>query len=314
MTWISRLLGGSAASPEQAEAKAAAAARSAAWETALRNDEIPDFVQARLAEAGAGKVPWISTMTPSELLIARSHGMRPIATVTGTCWYQYGRSWTEGHATGWQSALDRMRNEALACGANAVVDVKMRTAGGGLSGSMDFSLLGTAIRVDGLPPSVEPVIATVPALEFVRLLEMGIVPTGLAVGACYEWLNDPMKSLGGSWTMNNQPLTTLGQFWERVRRYAHANLKDDARRQGNGVLAHTQFSQLLKREGDQNIPDSYLGRHIVIGTVVDIRPGDGVPHHIQTVVDMRDDLSPLNGGATSPSQNIYGTNDREGAI
>lgn len=30
--------------------------------------------------------------------------------------------------------------------------------------------------------------ATVPALEFVRLLEMGIVPTGIAIGARYEWL------------------------------------------------------------------------------------------------------------------------------
>jgi len=314
VSWITRLLGGSGASEAEAEAKAASAARADAWAAALRNDEIPAFVQARLADAGAGGAPWISTMTPAELLIAKSHGMRPITTVTGTCWYQYGRSWTEGHATGWQSALDRLRAEALACGANAVVDVRMRTAGGGVSGSMDFTLLGTAIRVEGMPPSPNPVIATVPALEFVRLLEMGIVPTGLAVGACYEWLSDPTNTYGGSWALNNQPLSTLGQFWERVRRYAHANLRDDARRQGNGVLAHTQFSQLLKREGDRDNPTAYLGRHIVIGTVVDIRPRDGVPHPIQTVVDMRDDLSPLNGESPSHKQNVYSTNDREGAI
>ena len=30
--------------------------------------------------------------------------------------------------------------------------------------------------------------ATVPALEFVKLLEADVVPTGIAIGAHYEWL------------------------------------------------------------------------------------------------------------------------------
>jgi hypothetical protein len=316
MSWLSRLLGGSASPADRAAAqaaKSASEARMAAWEQALRNDEVPDFVQQRLAAARDGKTPWMSTMTPAELLLAKSHGIRPLATVTGTCWYQYGRSWTDGHAAGWSSALARIRAEALACGANAVVDVKMRTVRIGIGQSMDFTLIGTAIRMEGLAPSTNPVVATVPALEFVRLLEMGIVPTGLAVGARYNWLYDNMKAYGGSIFNGNQALSTLGGFWEELRREAHQQLREDAASQGGGVLAHTQFGQLIKFEETQQTPVRYLGRHIVIGSVVDVMPNDGVPHKIQTVVDMRDELSPL-VRATISDNNLYQSNESEGPI
>jgi uncharacterized protein YbjQ (UPF0145 family) len=313
MSWLSRLAGG--ASPGSDAARAATAARAAEWEIALARSQLPTFVRSRLEDARAGRTPWISTMTPSELRLARSHGLRPIATVSGTICFQFGYSWTEGHATGWGSAVDRIRAEAVACGANAVVDVKMRTARVGVARSMDFTLVGTAVRLEGLKPSPAPAIATVPALEFVRLLEAGITPVGLGVGACYDWLTDMSKTYaqGGYMSFGNQPLNTLGNFWERIRRAAHARLREDVARQGSGVLAHTQFSQLIKSEGEDNMPDRYLGRHIVIGTVVDTRPGEGVPHAIRTVVDMRDGVSPLNQ-SWSRERNAYDTNDHEGDI
>src|ERR1700756_447432 len=43
-----------------------------------------------------------------------------------------------------------------------------------------------------LAPSNDPIVATVPALEFVKLLEADVVPTGIAVGVHYEWLKDGM--------------------------------------------------------------------------------------------------------------------------
>jgi hypothetical protein len=294
------------------EAAAAADARSAAWEAALVAKRLPAFVEQRLADAASGKTPWLATMTPAELLLVRSHGLRPVATVTGTCWFQYGRSWTEGHAEGWRTALTRLKAEAVACGANAVVDVKMRTSPGGLGASMDYSLIGTAVRLERLPASTNPVVATTPALEFVRLLEADVVPTGIAVGACYEWLTDYNGAFRSGILTPNQPLGALGAFWERARRQAHHELRKDAARHGNGVLAHTQFGQLIKAE-QENAPDRYLGRHIVIGTVVDCRPGQPVPHAIETVVDMRDELSTL-GRTAVASQNAHVSNERESAI
>ena len=312
MSWFSKRPNDGGTSQAAAKERAtAAAARNAAWEAALDRDELPDFVKQRLADAAAGTIPWLSTMTPAELLLAKSHGVRPIATVTATCWYQYGFSWTQGHVAGWRTALERLRREAIACGANAVVDVKMRTVRIRAGASMDYTLVGTAVRFESLGPSTDPVIATVPALEFVRLLEAGVVPVGLAVGACYEWLPDYGGNLSGYFG-TNQPLNTLSGFWERIRRLAHADLREDTARQGNGVLAHTHFGQLIKQEGD-NQPDQYLGRHIVIGTAVQIERGQGVPHNIQSVVDMRDELSPLVRARRSHSSGAMST-EHEGAI
>jgi hypothetical protein len=261
-------------------------------------------------------------MTPAELLLARSHGVRPLATVSGTCWFHYGWSWTEGHAEGWHRALDRIRVEAREAGANAVVDVRLRTLRHRFGASMDFTLVGTAVRIEGLRASPDPVVATVPALEFVRLLGADIVPVGIAVGARYEWLNG--SGWGGSWgdaaavrrvqrqegSWTSQPMTDLTAFWERVRRAAHADLRRAARAQGNGVLAHTQFGQLLRQERDKQ-PPAFLGRHIVVGTVVDARRTP-VAATITPVVDMLD-ASPLEGARTH-RHTAYDLNDEEGAI
>ena len=309
----------SASDSDTAARRAAAEARAADWRLALDGGSLPGFVRDRLRDAGAGRVPWMSTMTPAELLLTRSHGLRPVATVSGTCWYHYGWSWTEGHAEGWHLALERLRREAVAAGANAVVDVKLRTVTlPGTGDSMDYTVVGTAVTLDGLPPSPDPVIATVPAIAFVRLLEAGIVPTGVAIGARYDWLTAPPSngfgvSVLGMWGQNGE-LGQVSRFWEQIRREAVDDLRRDTARLGDGVLAHTHFAQLLKREAGENQPVQLLGRHIVLGTAVQCGGRNPVPHDITPVVDMRDALSPLHGEAPH-GHTVYGAQqDEEGAI
>jgi uncharacterized protein YbjQ (UPF0145 family) len=210
-------------------------------------------------------------------------------------------------------ALRRLREEARAAGANAVVDVKMRTIPLNVEASMDFTLVGTAVYVDGLPPSGEPIVATVPALEFVKLLEADVVPTGVAIGAHYEWLSN----WRGNWGVNprmpfmgNIESDQLSQLWEVVRQRAHQQLRASARAQGNGALAHVNFSEIFESEDGE--PKSYLARHIVVATVVDAKPGTTIPHDIKIVVDLRDGGTPLTG--TIPHHQSYASNDAEGAI
>jgi hypothetical protein len=320
------------------------------WEFALQHNRLPPFVEARLSAAAAGKTPWIATMSAAELGLARGKGIRPLATVSGTCWYHYGYSWTRGHAEGWHQALARLQQEARALGANAVVDVKMRKIDLAIGDSMDFTLVGTAVRIDGEPASEHPIVATVPALEFVRLLEADIVPVGIAIGAQYDYLSSniffsapgtqgtgfnppslwPMQAgalsssvsfsfstagnvQGSGRPFTSMPLPELSQFWEGIRRDALVELRHDARHQGSGVLAHTHFGQLVKIEGGENSPPRFLGRHIVIGTVVDTTRASGVPHDVRTVVDMRDDLSPL-ANVPAAGHNAYPVSDEEGAV
>jgi hypothetical protein len=182
----------------------------------LRGGRVPTGTEQRLQAARAGRLPWLATLTPAELMVARSHGLKPIAAVSATCWLHYGWSWTLGHAEGWGMALQRLKAEARACGANAVLDVKMRTIPLGIASSMDFTLVGTAVYVDGLPASDDPIVATVPALEFVKLLEADVVPTGIAIGAHYEWMADWRGNANMSW-MGNTESRALSGLWETVR-------------------------------------------------------------------------------------------------
>ena len=307
-------------SDPEAEARAAASElRQGQIKRAIIANAVPDFMRERLNAARDGTAPWTSTLSPAELLIARSHGIRPIAAVSATCWLAYGRSWTEGHMEGWDKALRRLCEEAKAVGANAVVDVKMRTIELDIANSMDFTLVGTAVKVDGLPPSSDPIVATVPALEFVRLLENDIVPTGIAVGANFRWMNDWQGNTNLMFQGNTESLT-LSMLWENVRRAAYNCLRDNAKGKGNGVLAHIDFSEMFEVEMDRQ-PKQYLARHIIIATTVDVpnhsaaRYSSGIAPmtmDFQMVVDMHAGKTPLKG--TIRHHQSYPLNDGEGAI
>ncbi len=297
--------------PEAQAIQTANAQRLADILASLPTNKVPAATRERLSGARDGRLPWTATLTPAELMIARSHGLKPIASVSATCWMHYGWSWTEGHAQGWSTALRRLCEEAKAAGANAVLDVKMRTIPLSVEDSMDFTLVGTAVYVDGLKPSQHPIVATVPALEFVKLLEADVVPTGIAVGAKYHWLTDWTGSARQSW-MGNTESTTLSRFWEKVRKDAHTQLRSSAKPQGNGVLAHVNFSQMFEFEGGENKPKRYLGRHIVIATTVEATRGQPFPHDIGMAVDMHAGATPLKG--TQRHHQSYASNDQEGGI
>jgi uncharacterized protein YbjQ (UPF0145 family) len=212
--------------------------------------------------------------------------------VMGNCWYHFGYSWTRGHYQGWHTAIDRLRLEAALLGANAVVDVTMQTKrvpGTGNEDHMDYSVYGTAVRIDGLPESANPALATVSALEFARLLESGIVPVGIAIGAHFEWFI--ASNYGGAFasTYWNQELTPLSQFLTGVRRMALQELRNDGVRIGSGVLAHTQHSELYRIEPDENNPyPRFLARHIAIGTAVIHDSRTRRPLGIRPVLNVRD--------------------------
>jgi uncharacterized protein YbjQ (UPF0145 family) len=198
-----------------------------------------------------------------------------------------------------------LRAEAKEAGANAVLDVKMRTVALDVEDSMDFTLVGTAVKIEGLPAGQEPLIATVPALEFVKLIEMGIVPTGIAIGAQYQWLTgygNPTSPWSG-----NTEVTMLSRLLDQVRSEALRQLRRDAEPQGNGCLAHIHFSQMF--EGGE---DRYLARYIVIATVINQMSGGGLDHEVKMCLDMGSGQK-LFGNAARHHQS-YQSNESEGAI
>jgi len=287
--------------------------RAELW-AALREDRLPDFVERRLGGARAGLLPWMSTMTPAELMLSQGLGFRPITVVSGACGYRFDRSWGNGHLAGWTTALARMREQALVAGANAVVDVRLRTRTPSDEDIMDFAVAGSAVRLEGLPPSCDPVIATVSAVDFVRLLRDGVVPAGIAIGAKSGWINHQVnRNELPPLSWESQPLNRFAGQWQRTRKLAVKALRADAERLGNGVLAHTWFEQLLKRKREKP-PANYLGLFIAIGTVVQYMRGDRVSGAIRPTIDLCEGRSPLDDRVRRDRHTYPVDNDQEGAI
>jgi uncharacterized protein YbjQ (UPF0145 family) len=296
------IFGRNASSSSSADAEAASARRHADILSSLGRGKPPSDVAQRLQDAASGAQPWIATLSPAELLALRSHGLKPISAVSATCWLDIGWSWSLGHGEGWNKAVERLQAEAAAGGANAVVDVKMKTIELPNEISMDFTLIGTAVKVEGLPPNPRPVVSTVSALEFVKLLESDIVPTGLAVGAYYEWLTNWTPSL----IWSNGEYSALSRHMRKVRERAYDSLRAAAAIHGDGVLAHTNFSQMLREEA------GVLARHIVVATTIDCKRAISIPHEIKMVVDMAAGVSPLK--CVRHKHASYELNERDGAI
>lgn len=263
--------------------------RSNDWENALQSGALPDFVLQRMTQMAQGHLPWTSTATAAELLALRSHGVQPLGIVSGNCWYHFGYSWTDGHYEGWHKALERLRKEAIALGANAVVDVRLKTRLGERD-DMDYAVIGTAVRIRGLAPSAKPVVATVSALEFVRLLENDVVPEGIAIGAHFDTYNlfgTTFPQLVGTNPFYNSEMPDLSAFLDNVRRRAIYGLQQDGARMGASVLAHTHFSQLQRIGEDDNIR-SFLCRYIIIGSAVSFTRATRPAHELVPLASLAD--------------------------
>src|SRR6202162_5630628 len=73
--------------PDAEAQQAASARRQADIVHSLRSGGVPTSTRTRLEAARSGISPWIATLTPAELLIAGSHGIKPIASVSATAGY-----------------------------------------------------------------------------------------------------------------------------------------------------------------------------------------------------------------------------------
>jgi uncharacterized protein YbjQ (UPF0145 family) len=116
--------------------------------------------------------PFSSALSVSEAFVVREAGFTPIAQVMGSCFYQVGwqsmpwgqLGWTgslregdtfelETQTAAWNDArslaLSRLRDEAVAAGADAVVGLRLKRGGyDWAAGLVEFVAIGTAVRSD----------------------------------------------------------------------------------------------------------------------------------------------------------------------
>jgi len=176
--------------------------------------------------------------------------------------------------TGWRRAIARIQAEAREAGAHIVVDTRLRSATGDAA-SREYTLVGTALRVEGIGLGPVPLVTTMSGLATLLLLLSGIVPTGIAVGAAarstvavYGSKGSVTRSLDGRGTFKNVPLPELTDLGSAVRRAALASLMQGAKAYGNQLLAHDIAGDIERFERDK-APPVYIARYTVIATVID---------------------------------------------
>ncbi len=78
---------------------------------------VPPTIVARLNASRSGKRPWIATLTPAELHIVRSHGIRPICAISAACWTYLARHIVVA------TTVDAKPGATLPAGVSMVVDM-----------------------------------------------------------------------------------------------------------------------------------------------------------------------------------------------
>jgi uncharacterized protein YbjQ (UPF0145 family) len=164
----------------------------------LRGGKLPVEAERRLQALGVRPDFFTSDLSVSEFALVEEVELRPVSQVMGSCVYHVGfrgdqarAGWTPGGinemrraAEAWNSArgiaLRRLRLEAAECGADAVVGVHIEHGEKEYAGnSVEFTALGTAVRVPGAKPGREPTLTDLSGADYWRLLRGGWTALGV---------------------------------------------------------------------------------------------------------------------------------------
>ncbi|BAZ02840.1 hypothetical protein NIES37_68530 [Tolypothrix tenuis PCC 7101] len=130
----------------------------------------------------SGKSFFTSDLTTNEYLLTRETGCEPVGLVIGTSFYKvgfYGYFWGYRNQTGEVAALtqaqlaareltvSRMQAEAAMLGAHGIIGVRLhqRRQVWGV-GMVEFTAIGTAIRIPNRPPTNKPFTSDLSGQEF----------------------------------------------------------------------------------------------------------------------------------------------------
>jgi uncharacterized protein YbjQ (UPF0145 family) len=188
-----------------------------------------------------------------------------------------------------QVALARLKLEAKAVGAHAVVGVKLRSrkieVGQGAH-EVEYTFMGTAVRMEGHEVPEEPVLCTVSVPEFAKLVECGSMPVGMAlgIGIYYQYTDFINSWQNSSWS--NQEIQNYTEASYYVREIAMKRFSADVKRHhGHGVLAHNTSFSVRKIDVDNNNNNriDHLLEFVSMGTVVTDNADHALPTFKQAI-------------------------------
>jgi uncharacterized protein YbjQ (UPF0145 family) len=223
--------------------------------------DLPPAAQARLSRARTSGLS-TSTLSAGGFATVSTLGLRPLAQVLGASIYQIG-SQNLPHEAQWAGdgfafplmtvngawsearrlAFDRLRDEARAVGADAVVAVHLRRGEPNWARRcVDYVVSGTAVRLatpaGAVGPS-SPILSDLSAQDYWKLHSCGCGPVGIVASTSVMFVS---QGQGARWrrrvtVMSNQELPEYSEGFSHARRAAVIDLRDQARTLGaDGVV------------------------------------------------------------------------------
>jgi uncharacterized protein YbjQ (UPF0145 family) len=271
---------------------------------------LPLRAQRRIQETRAsGRPIFTSTLSPSETLVAGLTGLEPISQVMGSSVYHVGfrgyvDAWDGGELTPLTAAyeharslaLSRMQQEAQLLGAHVVVDVRFLSRGYDWAGDLlEFTAVGTAVRIRSLPQAgpagqaAPPALTLLAADELWKLYQAGYWPVAIAMGnAFYYSRHADCAGEGNCWS-SELPEHTL----------ASATARDLAVARFRAFAAHFHADGVVgvrvERDGRDEEWESNDTHHtsfsldlVVMGTAVVRHGHPGTAPRPRLVVDLND--------------------------
>ena len=269
----------------------------------LQQGGLPLRAQRRIEELRASPRPvFTSTLTTSELVAARASGVTPLSQVMGSSIFHVGfrgfTSWVTGELVSLTAAYDRarslalsrMQQEAAMLGAHMVIDVRFLGRGYDWADDLvEFTAVGTAVRIADRPPPPQPVLTLLTSDELVKLRHAGYEPVAIAMGNCFFYARHADCASEGSFWSSELPVHTQGSQLARdlsVQRF-HAFAQHF---HTDGVVGVRVIRRARDHEWESN-DTKHTSFHVdmlVMGTAVTRTAPASTMKAPQILVDLRD--------------------------
>lgn len=282
---------------------------------ALQSGGIPVRARQRCEEHVAlGKTFFTSDLSSREWLTARHAGYEVISQVMGSSFmnislfggFRVNRSTGEVTAVSKaqldarQLAVSRMQQEARILRATGVVGVRLVMRNYDWSQrQVEFTAIGTAIRVKGAEEGGEPFTSSLSAQEFWQLHEAGYWPRGICMGVCsyYVWTDPKIRQRLYNWwggnAASNQEVVEYTQAFYTARESAMNRLIMDIQQHGaEGIVGMTvdQDIEDIEYEINDRTYHDMLVHFNLMGTSIIKNPnanGDVKPRDTLVMMDLR---------------------------
>lgn len=242
---------------------------------ALTNGDIPQFAKHRLLEHTGGDGKFFSSdLTTNEFMLMREAGVDPLCLVMGSAFFNvafWGRGMTRprtgtmrdittAQLMARRNALQRMEKEAQILGADGVIGVRVvRNQHAFIDGQVEFTAIGTAVKVPGHKSDGTPFMSALSAKEFWQLHNAGFAPKGLALGCCVFYAamdretRNTMFSFWGNNAKNNQEIRLFTQSFYEAREEAMNSLtRDSVEHNADGVIGVTVDETIREQRWEIN--------------------------------------------------------------